>query len=85
MFHVCELQQRLPEKLHMPKDIDAASDGVVKREQTRSAQIGKKCRVLVGVTPKSKRAPVAHHAQATGAFLLPRQGDGVVVASLVEL
>jgi hypothetical protein len=23
-----------------------------------------------GVTPKSKRAPVAHHAQATGAFLL---------------
>ena len=37
MFHVCELQQRLPENLHMPKNIDAASDGVVKREQTRSA------------------------------------------------
>ena len=37
MFHVCELQQRLPENLHMAKNIDAASDGVVKREQTRSA------------------------------------------------
>ena len=38
-----------------------------------------------GVTPKSKRAPVAHHAQATGAFLLPRQRSGVVEVSLVEL
>jgi len=37
------------------------------------------------VTPKSKWAPVAHHAQATGAFLLPRQGEGVVEASFVEL
>jgi hypothetical protein len=35
-----------------------------------------------GVTPKSKRAPVAHHAQATGAFLLRRQGDGVVELDL---
>ena len=82
MFHACELQQRLPGNLHMPKNIDVASDGVVKREQTRSGSDRQKMaasrRNLNGL-----RLPAA--AQATGALLLSRLGDGVVEASLVEL
>ena len=81
MFHVCELQQRLPENLLMANNIDAASDGVVKREQTRSGSDRQKMaasrRNLNGL-----RLPAA--AQATGAFLLSRQGDGIVEASLVD-
>ena len=47
MLHVCELQQRLPENLQMPRNIDAASGGVVKRNRLDLAQIGKTGRVLI--------------------------------------